>query len=84
MENSYKQAFLAWAKRNNVTVLDSLPDCPLHKGQKVTFTNDYGASFENQEILGFTPKQESWGGRVYLDKDSYWFPVQINQLTPQE
>jgi|GEM_PF-1035823 len=71
--------FKNWAKQKNVEVLNSLPGVYLKVGQKVTYTNDYGVKFEGYTILGFcTPDN---GRCVYLDKDSYWFPVNPKNLT---
>ena len=47
-------------------------------GETVIYTNDYGAQFK-KKILGFCEPQ-SWGGSVYLDGDSYWFPVPVKNL----
>lgn len=59
-------------------------ECPfgsgLKVGDKVTYTNDYGVSFENREIIGFGDKKTSWEGYIYLDKDSYWFPVALKSV----
>lgn len=78
----YKKDFQNWVQRENIPVLDILPDGGLRKGQIISFTNDYGVVFGPHEILGFTPKPTTWGGRVYFDHDSYWFPVKPEQLTP--
>lgn len=57
--------------------------CPFKVGDIVTFTNDYGASFHNREIVGFAlPQNVLLGGNcVYLRNDAYWFPVKVESLT---
>ena len=84
MDTKYKQKFLEWVKRDNVQVVDSLPNVNLHKGQMVMFTNDYGVSFGPHEILGFTPEPNEYGGCVYFAHDAYWAPCRPEQLTPVE
>lgn len=80
----YKEKFLAWVERDNIPVVDSLPNVNLHKGQLVIFTNDYGVSFGPHEILGFTPEPNEYGGCVYFVHDAYWAPCRPEQLTPVE
>ncbi len=75
----YAKDFNNWVKSNNVKVLNNLPGVDLEPGQKVTYTNDYGVKFEGYTVLGFcTPDN---GRCVYLNKDSYWFPVDPKNLT---
>lgn len=67
---------------DNLSDVVQNPERNLHKGQIVSFTNKYGVTFKNLEILGFC---EPWDGRcVYLDKSSYWFPTRPEELTVQE
>lgn len=82
MAQTHKQDFLQWAQRNNVSVLDAMPNCDLHKGQMVMFTNDYGVTFGPHEVLGFAPEPTSSGRCVYFDHDAYWLPARPDQLTP--
>lgn len=82
MARSYKQQFLQWVQRDNIPVVDTLPDSNLCKGQMVMFTNDYGVTFGPHEVLGFTPQPTSWGGCVYFDHDAYWHPAKPEQLSP--
>ena len=64
-----------------------LQECPFGSGLKVgdvvTYTNDYGAEFEGKEIIGFASNKTSWAGYIYLNKDSYWFPVALKSITKQ-
>lgn len=53
--------------------------CRFKVGDSVTFTNDYGAKFENKIITGFAPTVEQ-GRFVYLDKDAWWFAVTPESL----
>jgi len=57
--------------------------CNFKVGDRVTYTNDYGVSFRDELVTGFSPAVESYGGFVYLDKDSWWFPVPPGALQLQ-
>ena len=57
--------------------------CDLKLGDVVTFTNDFGVAFSDLKVTGFTPCVEGHGRFVYLDKDSWWFPVKPDQLRLQ-
>lgn len=57
--------------------------CDLKLGDVVTFTNDFGVAFSDLKVTGFTPSVEGHGRFVYLDKDSWWFPVKPDQLRLQ-
>lgn len=63
--------------------LESPPvPCEFCVGDIVTFTNDYGISFPDRIITGFSPSVE--GGRfIYYDSESWWFPVSAESLTKQ-
>jgi len=53
-------------------------------GDRVTFTNSQGVIFENKTILGFCSEESNlhqYGYRYYLDKDSYWMPVEEKRLS---
>ncbi len=52
----------------------------LKKGDKVTFTNDYGVKFERKTVKGFTPEVTSWGACVYIDTDCWWHPTKPENL----
>lgn len=54
--------------------------CAFRVGDKVTYINDAGLKFPNYTVLAFAHKIESWGGFIYLDKSSWWFPVAPEQL----
>jgi len=59
--------------------------CNFKVGDKVTFTNDYGVSFNGRHIIGFEEKgKESYGRTIYLDGDSYWFPVKPESLKKED
>jgi len=55
-------------------------------GDTVEFTNDYGLKFGPRKILGFRnrfkERDPDFARRlvVYLDNDSGWCPVRIDQL----
>lgn len=57
--------------------------CDFKLGDKVTFTNDNGVAFAGLAVTGFGPAVEGNGRFVYLDKESYWFPVQPESLQLQ-
>lgn len=55
--------------------------CEFRAGDQVKYTNENGVSFEPKTIVGFTlPGDELHERCVYLDKDSYWFPVLTSEL----
>ena len=58
--------------------------CEFDLGDTVTFTNDYGVSFEGNKVIGFNNSDCSlwkYGNRVHLDNDCFWFPVKPDSLT---
>lgn len=55
--------------------------CEFKVGDIVTYTNEYGVSFDNREIVGFSSKEDMLGVRfIHLDQDAYWFPLSIAEL----
>ena len=52
--------------------------CEFRPGDRVLFTNDYGATFE-RTVVGFSPTV-NYGRFVYLDTDCWWFPVDPSSL----
>ena len=84
-----KDIFNEWAKKNvNGKIFNQLsevmlnPSKELSAGQCCTFTNEYGIQFKNLTIMGFCQPEASNNNRcVYLDKESYWFPVSPNSIT---
>lgn len=61
------------------------PKVDFKVGDKVVFTNDYGVSFADMTIIAISKYDYLWkyGRCIYLDKDSYWFPVKPENLTIQ-
>ena len=59
---------------------DSPVPCEFKLGDPVTFTNEYGATFPNHIVAGFSPTVEGLGRFVYLDFDCWWFPVNPDSL----
>lgn len=58
----------------------------LKAGDKVTYTNDYGVEFRGYKIAGFDDGQKTnslakYDSIVFLDKDSWWYPVSVESLT---
>lgn len=56
-------------------------ECDLQVGDTVTFTNDYGVSFEGMTVVGFDHEAEEGDRFIYLDSDAWWFPHTRAQLT---
>jgi len=62
-------------------------ECGLSIGDRVTYTNDYGAKF-SRVIIGFSERVgKSWGGVVHLSRDpnnvggsAWWSPVKLEQV----
>lgn len=81
-----KDDFLRWTKTENRNVSRKLsdiiptPDKEMFAGQTCTFTNEYKIKFPKLTIMGFC-RPELEGRCVYLDKDSYWFPVHPDSIT---
>ena len=53
--------------------------CEFSAGDRVLYTNDYGAQFD-RTVRGFCREVQSYGGFVYLDADAWWFPVKAESL----
>lgn len=63
------------------TLLDKPPvPCEFKVGDIVTFTNEYGVSFEGRVIIGFAEDDSFYGRFIHLSKDAYWFPVRPSEL----
>lgn len=78
---SFKKDYAEWVKKENVQVLTELENSDFKIGDIVTFTNEYGVSFENLEILGFRSNTDFLPDRkVYLNKSSYWFPIKLIEI----
>lgn len=80
----YAEGFLGKVTGYTTNLADVVPDAPvnLKVGDLVTFTNENGATYVNNKILGFdlTPNYKRI---VYLDFDCYWFPVELDTLILQ-
>lgn len=61
------------------------PKVDFKPGDRVVFTNDYGVSFPDMIIIAISKDNDLWkyGHCIYLDKDSYWFPVKPENLSIQ-
>lgn len=58
--------------------------CKFKKGDQVSFTNEYGLIFGPFKIIGFNREIDpEWrpDAFIYLDKSSYWFPVEADCLS---
>lgn len=69
------EEFKSWAAERNISVV--FAKGKFKAGDKVVYTNEFGVSFEDKEILGFDTEE----GKAYLNKDSYWFPVPLSSLS---
>lgn len=61
--------------------------CPFKVGDRVSYTNDYGAVFGGYTIIGFdygTGNLFKYGNHIYLDKGAYWYPVRDRDLTIEQ
>lgn len=67
-----------YLKKNNIELQNEMNS--YKAGDIVTFTNDYGVKFENLMIFGFRQHEDLPEHCVYIHKDSYWFPVRLNQI----
>ena len=57
--------------------------CKYKVGDLVTYTNDYGASFEELTIIGFSKPDchlLKYGSFIHLDTGCYWMPVKPESL----
>ena len=84
----YSKDFAEWRKKRagvERPIYDNPADAGIETdfrvGQQVSFKNDYGVIFEPLKILGLC-KPELSGRCVYLNDDSYWFPVKLESLKP--
>ena len=79
-----KTHFIAGAKYPLAKDAQASPPLPCeHKvGDRVAFTNDYGVTFHNQVVTGFSPTIEN-GRFVYLDFDCWWFPVRPDSIVKE-
>ena len=84
-----KQLFKEWAERNQEQIFNTLKEAnpeaeqDLKVGDKVMFTNEAGITFGPYEVLGFC-KPRTWGGCVFVSKDSWWFPNKPEMHTKVE
>ncbi len=55
-------------------------------GDTVTFKNGHGVKFHDLKIIAIGKDCELWkyGNCIFLDNDSYWFPVTPESLTLQK
>lgn len=58
------------------------PEVDFKVGDKVVYTNIYGVQFHNLTIIDISKNNELWeyGHCIFLDKDSYSYPVSPEQL----
>lgn len=59
-------------------------ECKFNVGDVVTYTNDYGVSFEDATVIGFSKPACDMlksGAFIHLDLESYWMPVEPTSLS---
>tara|TARA_R110002072_G_scaffold303138_1_gene495439 strand:+ start:48472 stop:49023 length:552 start_codon:yes stop_codon:yes gene_type:complete len=61
----------------------SLSDTNLQKGNKVTFTNEFGVVFPGHTIMGF-PTEPDLEKEAFINSDCYWVSKPFHQLTLEE
>lgn len=67
-----------------VTMQDQpLSETPLKKGDKVTYTNEYGVAFPGHTIQGF-PTDQGSADKAYIDSSCYWNPKPFHAFTIEE
>ena len=88
-----KAEILEWLRKGNeaghfVQRLSDIvpnPKIDFKVGDKVVFTNDFGVSFTDLTIIAIGKHNDIWkyGHCIYLDKESYWFPVKPENISIQ-
>ena len=61
--------------------------CAFKLGDRVSFTNDQGVTFEGLHVIGFEavcPGEEVRERFIHLDTCCYWFPKRPDQLTMEQ
>lgn len=87
MWNKEKQLRINSIKAFGVEKLSDIipnPAIDFKVGDKVMYRNPYGIMFGPLTIFAISKCNELWkyGNCIYLDKESYWFPVTPESLTP--
>ena len=79
MNRYFKQGF------SDGYFVDSLPGIDFKIGDIVTYTNDDGIEYKYHRIVAFGTKHylAKYGHCVFLDKDSFWYPVKPGNITKQ-
>jgi hypothetical protein len=67
---------LAYSKKLNKTPPVS---CDLKVGDKITYTNEFGISFENRVVIGFADDDSFYGRFIHLSAGAYWFPARASE-----
>lgn len=76
------EEFKLWAAKQGITLIESLDG--LRLGDKVTFLNEYGVSFENLTVIGIADETYNfYNRRFFLNSDAYWFPHKRSELTKE-
>lgn len=84
MEAITESEFKVWASdpKRNLPLTESHSGFKV--GNKVTYTNEFGVSFQDMEIVGIADDSyDFYNRRFFLNKSAYWFPVLASELTLQ-
>lgn len=73
------QEFNKWAQKRNIATINELEGFKV--GDKVTFTNEFGVSFNGLTIIGIEKDNSFYGRQIYTNSDAYWFPHKPSELT---
>lgn len=81
-----KQHFVEGAKYPLALDAQQVPpvSCQIKPGDRVIFTNDYGVTFTDLLVTGFSPDIDGRGRFVYIDASCWWFPFHPGNLQLQQ
>jgi hypothetical protein len=75
-----------WFAQDNIETTDSLHGFSV--GDYVTFTNDYGVSFNGLRIAAITVKNQIVSSEdpyhFYLDTEAFWSPYKLSSISKAE
>lgn len=75
------EQFNEWANKRDLELIQELDG--FRVGDIVTYTNEFGISFENRLIVGISKTNLFYDRRFYIAKDAYWFPVKTEEIQKQ-
>jgi hypothetical protein len=77
---SYINEFRTWSTNRNIQLTNEMNGFTV--GEEIIYTNENGVWFI-RKIIGFklNPSESLPDRVVYLDSNSYWFPVKFSEIT---